>query len=148
MPIEQELERAEQLKALRRSFPSSQPKIKKAKQASLLAYIDPFLDWLFGIALAMAILKDILDLIGVGSLPGIGTVVTLIVSGTIGFIMLITGSSGKRGVARSFLKRYGTLVAGTFVELLFGVDFFPIETAMVIIIYVMTLKERRKSSLE
>jgi len=113
---------------------------------SLMKYFDPFMDWLFGIALCFALFKDISDFVGLGSLPVIGTLVTFGVSFIIGMIMFITGSGGKRGnakrVIKSLAKRYGTLVAGTGVEMFFGLNFFPIETAMVVVVFYLTLQER------
>lgn len=113
---------------------------------SLMKYFDPFMDWFYGIALCLAIFKDISDFVGLGSLPVIGTLITFAVSFTIGLIMFLTGSGGKRGnakrIVKSLAKRYGTLVAGTGVEMFFGLNFFPIETAMVAVVFYLTLQER------
>jgi hypothetical protein len=113
---------------------------------SLIKYFDPFMDWLYGIALCVALFKDISDFVGLGSLPVIGTLVTFGASFVIGMIMFITGSGGKMGnakrVVKSLVKRYGTLAAGTGVEMFFGLNFFPIETAMVAVVFYLTLQER------
>jgi hypothetical protein len=109
---------------------------------SLSAQLDPLLDWLYGIALALAILKDILDLVGIGSLPAIGTAVTLMISFCIGFVMLITGSRKMTKAARGIIKRLGVLIGGTVIEMLFGINFLPVETLVVIIVFYMTLRER------
>jgi hypothetical protein len=117
--------------------------IKEAHRATgLMKQIDPFLDWLFGIALALAMLKDILDFVGLGSLPAIGTVITLCVSLAIGFIMLLTGSRGMAKMARGMAKRFGVLAGGTAAEMFFGINFIPIETIVVIIVFYMTLRDR------
>ncbi|MBU2028417.1 hypothetical protein KJ761_00820 [Patescibacteria group bacterium] len=122
-------------------------KIKDTFDAiSLMKYFDPFMDWMYGIALCFALFKDISDFVGLGSLPVIGTLVTFAVSFIIGMIMFITGSRGKMGnakrIVKSLAKRYGTLVAGTGVEMFFGLNFFPIETAMVAVVFYLTLQER------
>lgn len=123
--------------------------VAKAKNISqklaLFSYVNPFMDWLFGIALILAILKDILDFTGIGSLPGIGTVVTLIVSLLIAFVMLLTGSASKIKISKT-AKKFLVLIGGTFIELIFGVDFMPIETAMVIYIIYSTLKSRQEAA--
>jgi hypothetical protein len=122
-------------------------KIKDSLSAvSLIKYFDPFMDWLFGIALCLALFKDISDFVGLGSLPVIGTLVTFGVSFIIGMIMFITGSGGKvkstKRIIKSLAKRYGTLVAGTGVEMFFGLNFFPIETLVVAVVFYLTLRER------
>lgn len=123
--------------------------ISALKTVSLIKYFDPFMDWLYGIALALAIIKDILDYAGIGSLPAIGTIVTFIVSFTIGMIMFITGSAKRKRETTSLLKsRYGSLVAGTIVEMIFGINFLPIETLLVIVVFYLTLDERREADIE
>ena len=114
----------------------------------LSKHINPFMDWLFGIALSLAIVKDVLDFVGIGSLPAIGTAVTLCISFAIGLIMFLTGSRGARKAARGALKRFGVLAGGTGAEMFFGINFFPIETAIVIIVFYMTLRERAMESKE
>lgn len=136
-----------------RSPQTNTQKIKDTFNAvSLIKYFDPFMDWMYGIALCLAIFKDVSDFVGLGSLPLIGTLITFAVSFIIGMIMFITGSGGKMGttkrVIKSLIKRYGTLVAGTGVEMFFGLNFFPIETFMVALVFYLTLQERMLSAKE
>lgn len=113
--------------------------VKSALQkTSLMLYFNPFIDWLYGIALAIALLKDILDFVGIGSLPAIGTVITIVASLSIGFIMLITGSL----FTARWARRVGILLAGSVIEIIFGINFLPIETTIVILVFYMTLKSR------
>ena len=93
-------------------------------------------------------LKDILDLAMIGSLPGIGSIITAMISITIGFIMFITGSSSNKRMAKSIFKRYGTILIGSLLELVFGINFLPIETCIVIIVFYLTLKERQQIAVE
>ncbi len=139
MPNEQE--HAENLRNVRQNLSASPSKAVKsiAGPVALAKYIDPFIDWLFGIALALALLKDILDLIGIGSFPAIGTIITFIVSTSIGFIMLVTGSFFTARRAR----RVAILIGGTLAESLFGINFLPMETIIVILIFKSTLEGRR-----
>jgi hypothetical protein len=106
----------------------------------LLAYAPAFL---------AALLKDLLDLVGIGSLPAIGTVLTLCFSLLI-FLLLwaFAGTSRKsHGAVRSGVLKSGkVLLAGTIVEsLFFGLNFLPIETLTVYIIYRMDKKRRREA---
>ena len=109
-------------------------------------------DVFFIIAIGCAILKDFSDYVGIGSLPIIGTAVTLMTSFTIITGMLVSGnySSGKRNrlnVKRA-IKRWGTLAGGTLAELLFGINFLPLETLTAFITFGLTLLERVKSNEE
>lgn len=100
---------------------------------------------IYGIAFSLALLKDILDLAFIGSLPAIGTVVTFCVSIAIGFVLIFDGISvSQRRVARRMTRRFLILIAGTLAEgILFGLNFFPIETITVAIIYWMALVDRK-----
>lgn len=140
--------RANELKRVRKSLPKS-PLGKArfvASKVSLLKYLNPFIDWLYGIALSAALLKDILDLVGIGSIFGPGTVITLMATITIWAVMIITGSAFKAIKKRRLILRYGVLVVGTLIEMVFGLDFVPVETAMVVYIFVSALEDRRDAA--
>lgn len=121
---------------------------------TLLKYLDPFMDWLFGIALIFAVLKDIFDIINnaLVAAGGVGWLLIIIFttfcSLIIFFIMLITGASGKTKIARNIAKRIALLIATTLAEYLPAIDLLPLETLVVIIIFYMTLKERKNSAQE
>jgi hypothetical protein len=114
--------------------------------ATLLKYVNLANDLAFIPAIFAAVIKDILDFIGVGSLPAIGTVITICISIFIGFMMLLAGARGKNGIAKGMMKRLMVLGGGTMAEMLFGLNFFPIETAVVILIYFMVLAERKQEA--
>lgn len=125
---------------------------KRAKQMlqalsamSLGNYVDPFMDWIFGIALCFAILKDVVDLVGLGSLPVIGTVITFFASAIIFFSLLLAGGGGKK---KKWAKKYGIIIVGTLLEFLFGLNFLPVETCVVIAVYGLTLIERKEAAEE
>lgn len=116
---------------------------------SLIKHINIFSDWLFLLAALIALLKDILDLVGIGSLPAIGTVITICVSITIGFLLLLAGANEKRKLVKNVMKRLLVLAGGTLVEAVgFGLNFLPIETIMVIIIYYLVLIDRKVAAEE
>lgn len=106
------------------------------KNASLLK------DLPFVVAFLAAGLKDLLDFTLIGSLPGIGTVLTIMCSICIGMMMLLAGMGGKGKVVKGVLQRMGMLGAGTIAEFIPGLNFFPVETVTVFVIYVMTLAGR------
>lgn len=147
MPTAEHIRHAERLREIRKNLPTSPVKAARsvAGKLSLMKYFNPFIDWLYAVALSIALLKDILDLVGIGSLPAIGTVVTLMASLTIWFIMIITGSAFKASRGRVLAKRYAVLLGTTIVEFVFGIDFLPIETFMVIYVFYSTLEDRGRA---
>lgn len=86
----------------------------------------------------VALFKDLLDLIGIGSLPGIGTVITF-AFGLLIFLLLMLVRANKKLLDSRFLLRMGViLIFGTAAEgFLFGLNFLPIETITIAIIYLM-----------
>jgi len=102
---------------------------------------------IYGMALALALFKDILDL-AIGFMPGLVTIITWCISMAIGLILMFDGvSRGRRMVARNLTKKFLVLIAGTIVEgFLIGLNFFPFEMMTVGIIYWMTLVDRKKAT--
>jgi len=114
---------------------------------SLLSYVNIFGDWLYALAFCAALLKDLSDFIGIGSLPAIGTVITICISIFIGFMMLLANALEKdRTLFQRTIIRYLILVFGTLLEILFGLNFVPWETFMVFIIYLFALAARKNSA--
>lgn len=114
---------------------------------SLLSEINILTDWTYFAALIAALFKDILDFIGVGSLPAIGTVVTFCASIFIMFMLILGNTMHKehdRTIFQSYiLKRWGVLLVVTIIELFFGANFLPIETIGVLLIWSFALAERK-----
>lgn len=81
-------------------------------------------------AMAVAMFKDILDFVFIGSLPVIGTVITAGLSFLIFALLYLTGSKNQTS-RRVIVLGLTTLVEGV----LFGINFFPLETAAVFVIY-------------
>lgn len=142
-------------KNIKSSIQNAKKNLKAAVNAgALMAHIDPFMDWLFGIALIFAIIKDVLDYVdtALDAIGGVGEILiiitTLICSMAIGFIMLLTGSNGKTKMARTIIRRFLILVGGTIIEFIPGVDLLPIESLVVIVVVWMTLVERKRAAEE
>ena len=116
---------------------------------SLLGQVSIFKDLPFVVAFGAAILKDVLDLAVVGSLPGIGTVLSIMAGITIFFMMLLSGNNGKRKAVGGMMKQGLVLVMGTLFEAVgFGLNFFPMQTATVFVIYFMVLSDRKKATMQ
>ncbi len=92
-------------------------------------------------AFAIAIFKDLLDFIGVGSLPVIGLLVTAMASFLIAIALFATDSTLGMQSSRRVLTRVLILLGVTAVEgVAFGLNFFPLETAAVALILLLDLK--------
>jgi len=146
MPEEAEQEFAGKLRANRRSGMGRVESIKTAVAGnmSLSKYIE-IEDYLFvGMAVAIAVLKDILDYVGLGSLPLIGTAVTIMATIFIAAAMYLAGAKGQRK-NKQFFKKAMAYIGGTGAEFIFGLDFLPIETFMALYLYYILLKERANS---
>lgn len=127
---------------------------------SLLSQMHLFDLPFFGIALILAALLDIFDVIANASvvLSALIFVFTLMISVVIALCLHIMGAgSGTQKRAKKtgkllnkFLRggpgtRYGLLFAGTVIEFIPAVDLLPIETTIVIITFIMLLNERREA---
>jgi len=126
---------------------------KKAANAAksglaLLRHIDMFKDWLFLLAFFAALLKDISDFALIGSFPGWGTVISLCCSILIFFLILLAGAGEKRSSTKAMVKKIMTMMGGTLAEFLPGINFLPIETIIVIYIYIIVLAERKTAEEE
>lgn len=102
--------------------------VKKTK-ATLFSY---------GLPLAVALQKDLLDLAMIGSLPGIGSIVTICFSLLIFLLIHLSRSEGRLMGSRFIVRMGLTMIFGSIVEgFAFGLNFLPIETMVVLIIYIM-----------
>jgi len=108
---------------------------------SMTKEINLLLDMPFVAAVGAALLKDILDLVTAITviLPWI---FSLLCGIFIFMMLLLAGASGKRNGAQRILNKLLMTLGGSIADGIPGLDFFPIETFTVAIIYVMTLKER------
>lgn len=98
----------------------------------------------YALAFLAAGLKDLLDLAFIGSLPGIGTAVTLFAAILI-FINLALFPNVTADSRATFLLRAGAvLLGGTIAEgFLFGLNFFP---GMVGTVFAIYLWEKRRAA--
>lgn len=97
----------------------------------------------------IALLKDLLDLVGIGSLPGIGTVVTFCFTFLIWILLAIFDRSSQNTKSNIQLIRGLVVIAFGLVEAIgFGLNFMPIETAMVIVLYQLARRAYRKAKKE
>lgn len=94
----------------------------------------------------IALLKDLLDLVGVGSLPGIGTVVTGTFTFLIWILLAMFDRSSQNTKSNMSLIRGLVVLAFGLVEAVgFGLNFLPIETLMVIVLYQLARRAYRQA---
>lgn len=135
---------------------NNQKKVGKAKQVVKDAFnltravSDPFIlrfmrpgDWPYFLAWILALVKDLLDFVGVGSLPAIGTAITICVSIAAYLLSLLVDTGRAKVVSKGFTRAV-ILLSGTTVELFFVVNFIPWETLAVSMMYLLTLQERKE----
>jgi hypothetical protein len=112
---------------------------KKMQPRELLKQVNLFSDIPFFLAMGAALFKDLLDYTGLGSLPGIGTVITFIASMLLLMALILSGSLK----ARRAMKKLVVMAAGTVVEAFgFGINFLPIETIAAAAVYLLELQDR------
>jgi len=91
----------------------------------------------------IALLKDLLDFVGIGSLPAIGTVVTACFAVLIWMLMTLFDHSG--GKHNNKMARGLVLLMFSLVEAVgFGLNFLPLETLTVTILYMMARSAWKK----
>ncbi len=101
---------------------------------SLLLYLGLFF---------IALLKDLLDFVGIGSLPGLGTVVTICFSFLIWMLMTLfdrSGGKSNKKMARGLVLIFFSLVEAIF----FGLNFLPIQSGTVVVLYIMARSAAKK----
>ena len=97
----------------------------------------------------IALLKDLLDLVGIGSLPGIGFVVTSCFSFLIWILLATFDRSSQNTRSNIQLIRGLVVIAFSLVEAIaFGLNFLPLETTMVIVLYQLARRAHRKAKKE
>ncbi len=122
--------------------PSSQPKQaqkkptplepSEPKSVRLVAYMGP---------LMAAGLKDVLDLVFVGSFPGFGTLVTFCLYLLIFLLFVVTDHLTVRSKTIFLLQAGIALVFGSAVEgLIFGLNFLPVGTGLIVSIFIREKK--------
>lgn len=105
-------------------------------------------DVFFMFAIMMAMLKDISDYVGIGSLPLIGTAITLMASITITVGILVSGNvkmfskKDSKFATKKAIRKWLILFGGTLMEIVFGINFLPIETIVAVLTFGLTLLER------
>ncbi|HBI34086.1 MAG TPA: hypothetical protein DEA43_02895 [Candidatus Moranbacteria bacterium] len=114
---------------------------------SLIGKMHPLTDMPYFFGILAAILKDILDLVGIGSIPGIGTVITFLASIFISMMMLLgnmSHSEHDRTIFQSIiLKQIVVVIVITLVELFFGLNFVPAQSIGAFVIYSFALAARK-----
>ncbi len=133
--VEREQQEAVSQMILLKRFRKLQPQIEaeqnledlRKDKPSLFAYSAPF---------AVAGFKDLIDLVGIGSLPFIGTAITILCAILIFMLLLLIKKNSSLFNAKIVIGRIVVLVCGTAIEgFMFGLNFLPIQTITMYIIY-------------
>jgi len=114
---------------------------------SFLKEVNWMIDWMIGVPLLLAILKDVVDWMGLAILPGINDLIVWCISILTTLVMIFLGASGARTkvkVANSLVKKAITIIGGTICEELPGIDFLPIMTLTVLVAYILVLLDRKQ----
>ncbi|HEX8974522.1 MAG TPA: hypothetical protein VF817_03485 [Patescibacteria group bacterium] len=112
---------------------------------SLLGQVDFLADMPYAAALGAAVLKDILDIADFETvvLPFLFSLLCTIFI----FMMLqLVGGNKKKSSARTFVKSTVALIGGGLADAIPGVDLLPIETAVVIVLYIWELRARKEAA--
>lgn len=97
----------------------------------------------------IALLKDLLDLVGIGSLPGIGTVVTICFGFLIWILLTVFDRSSQHTGMNIRLIRGLVTIFFTLIEAVgFGLNFLPIMTLTVIVLYQLAKRAYKKAKEE
>lgn len=99
---------------------------------------------LFGGLALIGLLKDTLDLLGIGSLPVLGTAITMCFSFFSFMLLLLFDRSGGRGnkrLAQGMVVTFGTLVEG----IGFVINFLPLQTLTAVFLYIISYKSWKNS---
>ena len=113
---------------------------------ALISKINILSDWPYSLALIAAILKDVFDFLEATGIGYVAVIVfTFLCSIWIAMMMLLA-SGGKGRRQQKIIRNWLILLSGTTAEMIFGIDILPIETLTVLIIYALTLIDRRQLS--
>lgn len=114
---------------------------------SLVLQMKLFSDWMYGLALFAAAFKDLLDLIEATGFGYILVIVaTFCISAFIAMMMLLGSySNGAGRKQQKIIRSWLILLGGTTVELIFGLNFLPVETLTVLIVYALLLSSRQQA---
>jgi hypothetical protein len=120
---------------------------ESATPASLLKQIDIMSDMPYIAALGAALIKDLLDFVAAPTVV-LSVLFSILCSIFIFMMLMLVDASGKRKVAKTFLKKIGFLLFGGILDSIPGIDFLPIESLTVAVIYYLTLVERKNAAKE
>jgi F0F1-type ATP synthase assembly protein I len=117
--------------------PDQEAPASPRKESGEQSAVDVSSDISYFLAIGFAALKDLLDFVGIGSLPVLGTIVTLMFGGIIAILII---KANPKKITRNMLLLFG----GTATEaLLPGLNLLPVMTGTVVGIYVKIMAERK-----
>jgi hypothetical protein len=118
--------------------------INPTEAASTMNQINLIMDMPFVAAFGAALLKDLLDTVA-GPTVILAILFSILCSIFIFMMLLLVSANDKRGMAKSLIKRGAILIGGGLADSIPGIDFLPIESLTVAVIYYLTLVERKNA---
>jgi hypothetical protein len=114
---------------------------------SLFAQMKPLNDWMYFLAIMMAMLKDILDILTLSGVLYILVIVITFLTSIFIALMMILGefSTGIGRQKQKMIRKWLVLLFGTTSEMIIGLNFLPITTLTVAIVYALVLLERKNA---
>lgn len=100
---------------------------------------------LYGGVGMIALLKDLLDLVGIGSIPGVGTIVTACFSFLMWMLLTLFDRSGGKG-NKEMIRGLVIMLFGLVEAVGFGLNFLPIQTLTVVILYQLARRAWKKEA--
>jgi hypothetical protein len=111
---------------------------------SLVKQIDLIADMPYVAAMGAALLKDLLDFVAAETIV-LSALFSMLCTIFIFMMLLLVGANGKKKGASKLLSKIGVLGVGGIADSIPGIDFFPIESITVAVLYVMELIERKNA---
>jgi hypothetical protein len=112
---------------------------------SLTSQIDFLGDIPIFMAFLAAILKDVSDFAFIGSLPGLGSVISICCAIFIAMMVFLVGAGEKKKITGKWMKKLLTQVGGMILELIPAINFIPVETITVGVVYFLILSDRKNA---
>lgn len=144
----QEKARQSQLRRMQRPAVENDDEIRTIQLKTIGSSVA---DLQYAIAFFLALAKDFSDFGFIGSLPGLGTIISLLVTIIIILNLFVAnafeGDTSTGFMARRMRRYILTLLVGLFEMLFFGLNFFPMTTVVVWWMY-RSVRKHRKEMIE
>jgi len=112
---------------------------------SLGKYVDMLGDMPYFFAMMAAVLKDLSD-IAFAPTVFLPMIFSILCGIFIAMMLFLAGARKKKGAATQFVKSTIAIIAGSGADAIPGLDLLPIETMVVIVLYIWALMDRKSEA--